>query len=60
VIALAMVLGAYEEHTSTETWRNLHDCDQAYLNTLTRWGYQLSDIETLALGDPSGRGGGTE
>jgi ParB family chromosome partitioning protein len=60
VIALAMVLGAYEEHTSTETWRSPHDCDQAYLNTLTRWGYQLSDIETLALGDTSGRGGGTE
>jgi ParB family chromosome partitioning protein len=52
VIALALVLGAFEEHTTTETWRTPKDCDQRYLAALTRWGYQLSDVENLILGQP--------
>jgi ParB family chromosome partitioning protein len=34
VIALALILGAYEEHTSTETWRAPMDCDRCYLTAL--------------------------
>ena len=51
VIGLALVLGAYEEHTSTETWRTPKDCDRRYLAVLAEWGYQLSDVEQLVTGE---------
>jgi ParB family chromosome partitioning protein len=53
VIGLASILGAYEEHTSTETWRTPKDCDRRYLAALTDWGYQPSDVEQLVTGQPS-------
>ncbi len=53
VITLGLVLGAYEEHTSTETWRTPKDSDRRYLVALAQWGYQLSDVETLVVGQDS-------
>ena len=52
VIGVALVLGAYEEHPSTETWRTPKDCDRRYLAALTEWGYQLFDVEQLVTGEP--------
>ena len=51
VIALALVLGAYEDFTSVDTWRNPTPQDRDYLNTLVEWGYELSEIEVTVLGD---------
>ena len=51
VLALAIVLGAYEDHTSTETWRSPTPQDRDYLAKLVEWGYQLSDIEAGVLGE---------
>ena len=50
VIALALVLGAYEDFTSVDTWRNPTPQDRDYLNTLVEWGYQPSDIEGSVIG----------
>jgi ParB family chromosome partitioning protein len=47
VIGLALVLAAYEEHTSTESWRMPKDSDRRYLAALAGWGYQPSDVEKL-------------
>jgi ParB family chromosome partitioning protein len=49
VITLALILGAYEEHTSTDTWRTPKDSDRHYLTALTGWGYQPSDIENHVI-----------
>jgi ParB family chromosome partitioning protein len=45
VIALALVLGAYEGATDVHSWRNPSTDTADYLEALTRWGYELSDIE---------------
>jgi ParB family transcriptional regulator, chromosome partitioning protein len=45
VIALAIVLGAYEAQTGPQSWRTPNTDTADYLQTLTRWGYDLSDIE---------------
>ena len=50
VIALALVLGAYEDFTSVDTWRNPTPQDRDYLNQLVEWGYQPSDIEQSVIG----------
>ncbi len=56
VITLGLVLGAYEEHLTVDTWRsadpslNRYQTFQTaavtYLNLLAGWGYGLSDIES--------------
>jgi hypothetical protein len=51
VIALAIVLGAYEDHMSVDTWRHPSDFDRTYLRTLVEWGYQLSEIEETVLSE---------
>lgn len=45
VIALAMVLGAFEGSTGVHSWRSPHAENAAYLEALAGWGYELSDIE---------------
>jgi ParB family chromosome partitioning protein len=45
VIALALVLGAYEDATGVHCWRNPTPETAGYLEALVGWGYQLSDIE---------------
>ena len=51
VIALALALGAYEDFTSTDTWRNPTPQDREYFQMLVEWGYQLSDIEASIMGE---------
>jgi ParB family chromosome partitioning protein len=48
VIALALVLAAYEASLSVQTWRYPAAASAAarYLNMLAVWGYGLSDIES--------------
>jgi ParB family chromosome partitioning protein len=45
VIALAIVLGAHEGQTGVHSWRNPTMETANYLETLARWGYDLSEIE---------------
>lgn len=58
VITLTMILGAYEDATSTDTWRLTgYSGDrkpaQRYLSALAAWGYELSPIEqSVADGEP--------
>lgn len=45
VIALAIVLGAYEASTDVHSWRNPAPEVADYLQALVGWGYELSDCE---------------
>lgn len=48
---LAVVLGAYEQATSTETWRSPDEAMVRYFTQLNHWGHALSAVEKLVL-DP--------
>jgi ParB family chromosome partitioning protein len=50
VVALAVVLAAHEAQTGVHTWRNQSPGSVRYLQALVNWGYQLSDIESIAIG----------
>ena len=51
VIALGVILGAFEDFMTTDTWRNPTPQDRDYLTRLTEWGYEPSDIERTVLGE---------
>ncbi len=51
VIALGLILGAFEDFMTTDTWRNPTPQDRDYLTRLTGWGYEPSDIERTVLGE---------
>ena len=51
-IMLAVVLGGMESATSKETWRHPSAPMRDYFQHLVNWGYALSDVEQLVLGDP--------
>jgi ParB family chromosome partitioning protein len=51
VVALAIVLAAYEDDTGTHSWRNVSDSTARYLRYLASQGYELSDVERLACGE---------
>ncbi|MFP5070946.1 ParB/RepB/Spo0J family partition protein [Pseudonocardia nantongensis] len=53
MLSLAFVLAAYEASTHRGNWRNADPATQRYLAQLRDWGYQLSEVEQLAL-DPNG------
>jgi ParB family chromosome partitioning protein len=50
-IILAVVLGGFESATSTETWRHPSVAMRDYFQHLTGWGYVLSEVEQLVIGD---------
>ncbi len=53
VVALGLILGAYEDATGTHSWRNVSRSTTDYLTFLTDHGYTLSDVERRACGqDP--------
>lgn len=54
VVALAIVLGAYEEQTGVYSWRSVNRGTRRYFAALESWGYALSDVERLVLGEPVG------
>ena len=51
VLTLALLLAAFEAGTSKDTWRHPSTASTAYLAALAGWGYELADIERLALDD---------
>jgi len=50
-ITLAVVLGGMESATSKETWRHPSTPMRDYFQHLADWGYVLSEVEQLVLGD---------
>lgn len=46
-VALAIVLGGIESHTSKQTWRYPAAVDAAYFAQLAAWGYGLSEVEQI-------------
>ena len=50
-LSLAVLLGAYEDGTSRESWRSPTRETVAYFTALRDWRYPLSDVECLVL-DP--------
>ncbi|QJY47921.1 hypothetical protein [Pseudonocardia broussonetiae] len=51
LLALAVLLGAAEDATGRQTWRNPTRENGAYFAALRDWGYPLSPVEELALGE---------
>lgn len=54
-VALAVVLGACESVTSTQTWRTPSPTDAAYFTQLAGWGYSLSDVEQIVTDQANAR-----
>lgn len=52
VVALALVLGAYEDHTGVQTWRHPGPAARRYLAALVEWGYEPSEVEEIVLAEP--------
>jgi ParB family chromosome partitioning protein len=52
VVALGLVLAAYEDASSTDTWRRPSPADARYLMFLVTNGYTPSEVEQLVLGTP--------
>ena len=50
VIDMALVFGAYEAQTAYSTWRSPSGTTKRYLLALESFGYTLSDIEQVAVG----------
>ena len=51
MVALGLVLAAYEVGTGVHSWRNESEATGRYLRYLAAQGYELSDVERLACGD---------
>lgn len=52
MLTLAVVLAGFEADTGRHTWRRPDAGDQRYLRQLRAWGYPLSEVEELVLGEP--------
>lgn len=52
LLALGLILCAYEESTSRQTWRSVYDTIARYLHYLEANGYELAPVEKRAAGDP--------
>jgi ParB family chromosome partitioning protein len=52
VVALGLVLAAYEDTWTTDTWRHPGTADARYLTFLTANGYTPAEVEQLVLGAP--------
>ncbi|WP_431246420.1 ParB/RepB/Spo0J family partition protein [Leifsonia xyli] len=50
-VALAIVFGACESVTSKQTWRAPSPTDADYFTQLAAWGYTLSDVEQIVIGE---------
>ncbi|GLL10651.1 hypothetical protein GCM10017577_17910 [Pseudonocardia halophobica] len=49
VLTVAAVLCAWEDRTGPHTWRNPSTDTARYLGQMQSWGYELSDVESLAV-----------
>lgn len=50
MVSLAIMFTAYESSLIRTSWRHLDADHSYYLNQLVRWGYTLSEVETLMTG----------
>ncbi len=55
MLSLALLLAAYEAGTSKDTWRHPDAEAAGYLTALAGWGYELSQIELLAVSNHTGQ-----
>ena len=62
VLTLGLLLGGLEDGLTRGTWRYATAAQRDYFTALQRWGYPLSDVELLVLGDdaPTPGGGATQ
>ncbi|GAA3229226.1 hypothetical protein GCM10017691_21120 [Pseudonocardia petroleophila] len=51
LLSLAVLLGAAEDATSRQTWRDPSAENRSYFAALRGWGYPLSPVEQLVLSD---------
>jgi ParB family chromosome partitioning protein len=51
LLSLAVLLGAAEDATSRQTWRDPSAENRSYLAALRGWGYPLSPVEQLVVSD---------
>ncbi|PPH33545.1 MULTISPECIES: hypothetical protein [unclassified Rathayibacter] len=51
LVALAVVLGGQEAHTSKESWRRGDERTAEHFRQLAAWGYVLSPVEQVVTGD---------
>lgn len=51
LVMIALTLGKLEAGTSRNTWRSPQPVDRFYLDTIRGWGYSLSPVELIALGE---------
>lgn len=51
MLAIALVLAAYEDGTTRDSWRNPTPATRRYFAQLRDWGYALADVEQLVLTD---------
>ncbi|PPG55553.1 hypothetical protein [Rathayibacter sp. AY1C5] len=51
LVALAVVLGGQEAHTSKESWRRGDERTAEHFRQLAAWGYALSPVEQVVTGD---------
>ncbi|NQX11793.1 hypothetical protein HQQ80_09170 [Microbacteriaceae bacterium VKM Ac-2855] len=49
-MTIAYALGLLEDATNGDTWRSGGEAHRAYLEQLSLWGYQLSRVEKILLG----------
>ena len=53
VLLLVLVLAAWEERTSVQTWRTPTEQDRRYLRQLIDWGHEPALVERRILAEPS-------
>lgn len=51
LVMIALTLGKLESGTSRNTWRNPEPVSKFYLLQLREWGYNLSPVELIAIGE---------
>lgn len=54
MVALGLLLAAYEAATSKDSWRHVNSATARYLRYLQSQGYELADVERRACGDKPG------
>ncbi len=51
VIALGLVLCGYEDQLGVHSWRRPDGAARRYFTALAGWGYELSDVEEVVIGE---------
>ncbi|MEU7802680.1 ParB N-terminal domain-containing protein [Micromonospora arborensis] len=54
MISLGLILAAYEDSLTRQSWRSVNEATARYLHFLEEQGYKLSHVEKRATGDATG------